>query len=250
MKRRQLLVGSTTVATTLLAGCTGSAQTADDSDRTITVSSSGEITADPDLAILQVSVEATGDSSETVRNKLSERSDRLYEGLVDSGIPEDRITTDQFDIRERIDRRQAEAAEVDPRSEAADEFRFYEGSHAFRVELTDIESVGTVVDRAVESGADSVGRIEYTLSEQTRADRREEALGSALDTAREEAEFVAAEVDTSVTDVKTVDTSDGRVSPAYRELAAEDAAAGSRTTELQPGDVTVQATATVTYTIG
>jgi len=248
MKRRQLLVGSGAVTAALLAGCTGSAQTGGDPGRTITVSNSATVRTDPDLAIVRASVEATGDDAQTVRNQLSERSDRLYQELVDSGIPEDQITTDRFEIGERTDR-QRDTEGVDPGSEAAEELRFYEGTHRFRIEVTDVESVGTVVDTAVAAGADSIGRIEYTLSEQKRVDHRQQALESALAAARNEAEFIAAEVDTSVTDVRNVDTSNSRVSPVYREVAAEDTDAGSRSTELRPGDVTVRATVTVTYTI-
>ncbi|MFW6320265.1 MAG: SIMPL domain-containing protein [Halohasta sp.] len=247
MNRRQLLVGGGAITTALLAGCTGNAQTGGGSNdtRTITVSNAGEVTAEPDLAILRVSVEATGADAETVRSELAERSDRLHDGLVDAGIPEDRITTDRFDIRERPDRREGESPE-DERESGDGGSRRYEGTHAFRVEVTEIDTVGDVVDTAVEAGADSTGRIEYTLSEDKRAERREEALESALGAAREEATFVASEVDASVVDVRSVDTSDGRVSPVSREVAAED---DSGDTELRPDDVTVRATATVTYTI-
>lgn len=248
MKRRQLLVGGGTVATAALAGCIGSAQTdSSGEDRTLTVSKSGEATAAPDMAVVHVRIEATGDSPSTVRNELSADSSELNEGLIDAGIPEDDITTGRFSIQERRERPRRPREEGESDDESREAAR-YEGSHAFRIEVDDVESVGSVIDTAVESGADSVGRIEFTLSEERRAELREEALDSAIEAARNESEYVAGEVGQSVGEVKRVDTSGGGVSPVSREYdTAEADDAGS--TELQPDDVTVRATAEIVYTI-
>lgn len=249
MNRRTLLVGAGTVATTALAGCTGSAQTeTGDEPRTLTVSNSGAVDAEPNLARISASVEATGDDAETVRDELVTRSDRLYDGLLESGIAEENITTDRVQIRDRVDRRRIESDEADPQSaETREEYTYYEGTHAFTIEVADVDAVGTVVDTAVDSGADTVGRIEFTLSDDRRIELRQEALESAIASARTEAEFVAGEVDKSVVDVREIDTSDGRVSAVQREVATE---AADGATEVRPDDVTVRATARVTYTIG
>ena len=248
MKRRQLLVGGGAVATAALAGCIGSAQTDSDGEgRTLTVSKSGEATAAPDKAIVHVSIEATGDSPSVVRTELSEGSAALNDGLVDAGIPEEDITTGRFSIYERRERpRMPEGSDSD--SEFQETTR-YEGSHSFRIEVDDVDSVGSVIDTAVESGADTVSRIEFTLSEARRAELREEALQSAIEAARNESEYVAGEVDQSVVGVKSVDTSGGGISPVSRDYPTAEAA-DSGATELQPDDVTVRATARITYVIG
>lgn len=251
MKRRTLLVGAGTVTTAALAGCIGSAQTgSDDEVRTLTVRKSGEVTAEPDLALISVSVEATGDTAGAVRDELSTRSDELYTGLLDAGVSEDSITTGRFSIRERIDRRRIEQREGSAQSGAEfEEYSRYVGTHSFRIELSEIESVGSIIDTAVDSGADSIDGITYTLSDEKQAELRETALESALDEARSEAAFIATEVDASIIEVASVDTSDSGVSPVHRnvEYAAADS---SGSTELQPDDVTVRATADVTYRIG
>ena len=251
MKRRQLLVGGGAVATAALAGCIGSAQTAtgDGESRTLTVSKSGEATATPDKAIVHVSIESTGDSPSAVRNELSERSATLNDGLIATGIPEDDITTGRFSIYERRESARLPEGGGTDSDGARQEPTRYEGSHAFRIEVDDVDSVGSVIDTAIESGADTVNWIEFTLSEARQAELREEALQSAIEAARTESEYVAGEVDQSVVGVKSVDTSGGGFSPVGREYATAEAA-DSRSTELQPGDVTVRATARITYVIG
>ncbi|MEA1932562.1 MAG: SIMPL domain-containing protein [Euryarchaeota archaeon] len=249
MKRRQLLIGGGTVATAALAGCIGSAQTNSSGEsRTLTVSKSGEATAAPDKAVVHVSIEATGDSASAVRTDLSAGSTALNDGLIAAGIPEDDITTGQFNIYERREQtRIPEGGETGSDGEPQETTR-YEGTHSFRIEVGDVESVGSVVDTAVDSGADTVSHIEFTLSEDRRAELREEALDSAIQAAREESEYVAGEVDQSVVGVKSVDTSGGDISPVSRQYDTAEAA-DSRSTELQPDDVTVRATARITYRI-
>ncbi len=256
MNRRTFLFGTGTLTTVALAGCTGSAQEAEssssDTERTITVSESGEIEAESDLAVLRASVEATGESAETVRDELAERSDDLYDELVAYGIPEENITTGDFSIRDQVDDRQIEQDGVELQSEEdLQEYIYYEGSHSLTVEIEDIEHVGEVVDTAVDAGADDIGRIEFTLSDETEDELRETALGAAIADARSEAEFVATEVDATVVEAKTVDTSGGEVSPVREDVEMDDTddAGGDPSTEIHPDEVTVTATVDITYTV-
>ena len=252
MKRRSLLVGTATVATAALAGCIGSAQTSPSGEnRTLRVNKSGEVAGEPDLAVVSASIEATGQTAGSVRDELSTRSDALYDGLIDEGLGEDSITTGRFSIRERLDRRRIERREEPPETDAElEEYRRYEGTHSFRIEVSEIESVGAIIDTAVDSGADSIDGVVYTLSDEKQAELREDALESAIAEARSEAEFVASEIDASIVEVESVDTSDGSVSPVRRDVEYATAADSAGGTELRPDDVTVRATASVTYRIG
>ena len=241
MKRRQLIAGTGAVAAAAFAGCLGGAG-GGSSERTITVSKSGKVSGAPDMAVIRAAIEATGDDQTAVRDELSRRAERLIEALQDAGVDAEAITTDRFGIRQRTDRQPVEPTD-DPEGDGGTEEPAYIGTHAFRIEVDDADAAGDIVDTAVEAGADDIGRIGYTLSEERQAELREEALQSALAAARTEAEFVAGEVDASVGDVVTVDTDQDRISPVY-ETTEDD---GGRSTTLQPDDVTVRATATVSY---
>lgn len=262
MRRRELLAATGGIAATTMAGCVGSSEpdepagtegptVEERSGRSVVVSNTGETTGDPDLAIVEAGVEARGDAAGAVRDDLSSRSDDLREALLEYGIPEDAITTEHFRIHEEVDRQQMERDEVPPDSEEAiEEYTFYRGSHSFTVEVEDIDAVGEVIDTAVDAGADQVGRVTYTLSDERRADLRETALQSAIQDARSEAETIAAEVDGSIVEATVVDASEGQVSPVRRDLsyAVEDAAATpSPATNLDPGDVTVTASVRIEY---
>lgn len=258
MRRRNVLLATGAVASTALAGCLGSADEetdpGDDSDseRTITVSESGEVSAEPDLAVLQVGVEASGDDPGTVRDDLAERADALYDALVEYGVAEDNITTSRFRIRERVDRERMRADGVEPGSEEdLEPYVYYLGTHSYRVEGHAVDDTGDVVDTAVDAGADTVGRIEFTLSEEKREELRQDALEEAIENADTEAEFIAEQVDGSVVEATHVDTSGGGVNPVHEEygLAEDEAADTAPETTVEPDDVTVSVSVDVQYEV-
>lgn len=262
MERRTFIAAAGAVA---LAGClenvTGNSEPTEGSNaptgRAITVSAAGEQSGDPDLAVLSLGVESRADSAGEVRSELAAGAESLRDALEDEGISEADITTDRFRIRERFDRRAAERDGVDPRGDIPEEYRYYEGTHRFRVEVHDIDRVGDVIDTAVDAGADDVGRVTFTLSEEKRSELREDALREAVSNAREEAETIADEIEATIVDVTLVDASDGHITPVRREMVADD---GPRTepepepeprppTAVEPGEVTVTVNVQVQYEI-
>ena len=257
MNRRDVLIGSGTAAAIALAGCLGSARTDGDGNpsdaaaRTIAVTKSGEVEAEPDLARLSVGIESSGDSAAAVRDDLSARSEAVREALLEYGLEEDDVTTGRFDIRERVERYRETSDGPDGREEeeTVEERSYYRGSHSLSVEIHDVDAAGEVIDVAVDAGADAIGRVEFTLSDEKREELREAALERALDAARAEADFVAAEVGAEVVEAKTIATSDGRVNPIRADVAFDDVAESAPATELHPDDVTVRATVDVKYRI-
>jgi len=263
MNRRQLLCGAGTALTAALAGCAASTQTDESTstaaDRTIAVQTQGEVGAEPDQALVRTRIDITGEDAATVRDALSKRADTLRDGLKAAGLDDDQLTTDRFQLRDRIDSERAEQAEAEGEridsEEDLDEYRYYVGSHRFQIEVRDVDEVGSVVDTAIDSGADSVGRIEFRLSEDRQTELREEALELALDDARTEAEAVASEVDASLVEAKAVDTTEGRVSTVRADAGEltdempDDTVEQDPSTDIDSDDVTVQATATVRYRI-
>ena len=182
MQRREFLIGTATTGAAGLSGCLGTAQQATDTaagdgvGRTITVTGSAEMQAAPDRAVIEASVEATGDSAAAVRDALSTRSDSLRQALRNAGLDDDQLTTGRFAIRPEYDRREP-GAEPEPTG--------YEGTHTITIEVDDVDATGDVIDTAIDGGADSIGQIEYTLAESTRESLREDALKAAVDTARD-----------------------------------------------------------------
>ncbi|EMA38515.1 SIMPL domain-containing protein [Halobiforma nitratireducens] len=245
MDRRQFLAASGVGAVAALAGCIGSATDDDpadsseggsDADNEITVSTSGEVETEPDKATVSIGVEARGESAETVTDELAAGADDLRETFDDLGIPADNVEEGRYRVR--------------PIPGPDDEIEEIRGSHSFEVTIDDVDRVGEVIDASVEAGADDIGRVNFTLQEETRDELRKDAIDEALANADEEAEHIAANRGVALTGTESVATSDVQVHSvshrtAYDTVAEADDAGAS--TDIDADPVSVSASTTVTY---
>jgi len=237
MQRKTLIVATLAVATVLtLAVGAGVAATGTDGNssdrRTIAVAGSGEIDASPDAAVVQLSVTARGPDAANVSDQVAADAARLRQTLADFGVPEENVQTQRYVIHETS------------RPESGDGRSVYVGEQAFEVTLADVDQVGALVDAAVEGGADDVGGVFYTLSEERRQQVRDRAIRAAVDDARGEAAVIANATGLGLAGVQRASSQATNVSPYRAEVTTADAGGG---TDIDPRDVTVSATVEVTY---
>ncbi|AXR79281.1 SIMPL domain-containing protein [Natrarchaeobaculum sulfurireducens] len=250
MDRRRFIAVSAVGAVGTLAGCTGAAQedgsqnSADSTrgaapesaaERSIEVRANGEIETEPDEASMHVGLEVTGDSADEVETELAEQAEELRAAFEELGIPNDDVESGRYDVR--------------PERDGTD----YEGSHSFHLTIDDVDRVGDVVDGVTAVGADDVGRINFGLSDERRAELRDDTLAHALENADEEASSIAADRDVSITGTKSVSTRNVDVQPATADApeadmqVAEDDTAAGTSTEIESGPVVVTASVEVAY---
>ncbi|MGM0590670.1 MAG: SIMPL domain-containing protein [Halobacteriota archaeon] len=201
---------------------------------TISVTGTGEATADADLAVVSVSVTDRTDTADAARARVAGDVDRMRAALRGANVSDEAVTTASFRVSPEYD------FSGDRR-----ELVGYVAEHAFKIEV-DPDQAGDIVDLTVGNGADRVDGLQFTLSDETRAQLRAEALTTAVESARADADTIAAASDLSVTGVHSASTG-GDFGP-VPTTTAEDAAAGQSRTVLEPGPVTVSATVSVTYT--
>ncbi|WP_117594312.1 SIMPL domain-containing protein [Haloprofundus halophilus] len=220
----------------LTAGCLAPLQTSSPSaadGQQLSVSGSGEASADPDVAVLSVTVEARADSAAEARDTVANRSDTLVAALVDAGVAEDDITTQYYAVQPDYDHSGEERRVVG-----------YTARHAYRVEATP-DHAGELIDVAVDNGASRVDGVQFTLSDEKRAELREEAIDAAVADAEGEASSLASAADLELGEVRTLSTTSASdpYSPRY-EMASDAGAAG---TSVRPGPVSVTVTVQATY---
>lgn len=235
MKR---VIPLTLVVIVLLAGCAGPLQTSanagdDSAGPTISVSATGSSTADPDLAVVSVSVEATADGANEARGQVANDVESVRSALADAGVPEANVTTTAFGI-----------APVYNYSRDERKLVGYRAVHSLAVETTP-DRAGEVIDLTVGAGATSVDGVRFTLSDERRAELRATALDDAMATARTDADGIADAADLSVTGVHRAST--GAEFVPYPVSRFEDTAGGGETV-IQPAPVRVTVTVDVTYT--
>lgn len=239
MNRRKFLSGIGLLTIPSVTGCLSAAepQTIEnlnihETDRkTIRVTGNGVVNTAPDAAELTVSVERSDpDSASTVVEELATASQELLDALLEFGIPDENITTARYSLRENSRSRRIE------------------GEHRYLIELNDPDSTGEVIDVAVEAGADSIGRINFTLSEDRKAELYDEAVNRAVSDASREATLYTEATGQSLQEPVSIDTTQTGFSPfsIRYSLSSLDASDDVGTT-IESGDVAVTAQVEIEY---
>jgi uncharacterized protein YggE len=209
---------------------TDSSSTADNA--TLSVGADATVELSPDLATVTVEAVGHGETAQEARTNLSSDATAVEEALEDAGA---NVTSSRF--------------RISPEYEHTDKGREqvgYVAVHTIEAETSSVESVGSLVDTAVDAGADRVDGITYDLTDERRAQARKAALTDAMGSARTDAETLAAAENRTVGAAITVTTDNAEIDRpvVHRELAAGDAGGA---TAISPSDVTVDASVQVTY---
>lgn len=210
-----------------LSAVGATAQEADEtgSDVTITVGATGTTSATPDLAVVNIAVESSADSADTARDEVANNVSEMREALSEANISDDQIRTAYYFIQTERDDNGATT---------------YRAVHGFELRVP-VDNAGSVVDTAVAGGATHVDGVRFTLSEESSRELRSDALESALNNARADADVIANVTGVEVQAVKSVQTGNGGTAPVFEEDAPGDG------TVFDPGPVTVVSHVTVTY---
>ncbi|AUV83152.1 SIMPL domain-containing protein [Salinigranum rubrum] len=240
MRRSRLTLTLALGLLVVLAGCLGPLQTTPSAtDRstdgtTLSTTGTGSVDAEADLAVVSVAVVATAQSADDARGQVASDVERMRTALREANIPDDAVTTSSFAVYPEYDYSDGERTE-----------RGYRAVHSFRIE-TDPARAGEVVDVAVGNGASEVQGVSFTLSDETRAELRAQAIERAVTAARADADAMAGAAGLSITSIETMSTSGG-FAPVERFDVAESAAGGDARTTFEPGPVSVSVTVQVTY---
>ncbi len=111
----------------------------------IHVSGQGKASIEPDLAILNLGVEALRETVSEAREEAATAMEAVMESLSENGVEERDIQTQRFDIR----------SEYNYRSDAR-ELIGYTVNNSLTVKVRDLDSVAAVIDGAAEAGGDNI----------------------------------------------------------------------------------------------
>jgi len=206
---------------------TGTTQTAENA--TVTVSADATVERSPDQATVTVAAVGRGETASAARDNLSGDADAIEQALEDEGA---NVTSSRFSIQPEYEYTGSGTEQVG-----------YIAVHTIEAETSDVDSVGTLVDAAVDANASRVDGISYGLSDETQSSAEEEARTAAMEQARFNAGTLAAAENRTVGDAITIQTGVDTQTPVYTEAALD---AGG-TTSISPGPLTVRTTVQVTY---
>jgi hypothetical protein len=191
MTRLRLIGGlaSIAVATLAIAGAATGARTAEDKrmERTITISASAQVAAEPDLARLSSGVTSEADTAREALNRNTEAMRKLIAGLKTLGIDAKDIQTGQFQVEPRY---------TNPRDGKPPAINGYRVVNTVNVVARDLKRLGEVLDQLVTLGSNQMQGLQFDVSkaETLKDEARKEAIANALRRAKLYAAAAGAEV--------------------------------------------------------
>jgi uncharacterized protein YggE len=168
------------LAAALLAGCATTGPTAP-GESGINVTGTGRVMVRPDLAVVDVGVEARTAQLADATTEVNRRMREVLARVKAIGVADPDIRTTVFRVEPVSDPRQP--------AETSARIIGYRVLNIVEIRARDVDRVGPLVDAAVGAGANVVGQIQFRLADPARAEAeaRRLAMHDAADTARQTA---------------------------------------------------------------
>ncbi len=219
-----------------LIGLTGCQQT--NEGNTLNAQGTSELTFDPDEAEVWAGISIVKDTAEEAQSEANKVVNAIIDGLRYKGISEDDIETESLNLYEERTWTQDEGSKVIG----------WRATQTLKIKTADLTKVGTIVDIAVNNGANQINNINFGLTQEKEQEYKKQALSEAAKNAKEKAEILAESLGAKLGKIKTVSESNFYYMP-YRydmvkaagELAVEEAAT------IMPSDVKVTANVNIVY---
>jgi len=223
-------------------GSVGAVTTDSCNEKVIHASGSGNIIGTPDRAQVTFSVETENIDVKVAQQANAVQMTKVIDALVATGLPKNALKTTGYNIYPVYDDYSKPLLEQ--------KIRTYRVTNTLTVTLHDVNRTGEVIDIAVANGINQASSIQFMLSDEQSQVLRTEALKKAVSRARADADTVAGALGTVILDVQSVDISGGYAPVLFENYNALDASTKSAApTPIQPGDVTVNAQVSITYSI-
>jgi uncharacterized protein YggE len=194
--------------------------------RTIEVDGIGEAKVTPDLAMLQLAIQtraATAADSASANSRLAGKGSMWTGGY--SLFPEYN----------------------EPRDGGRPSITGYRAENSITLQTGDLQLVGPLIDTAIAAGANMVSSLDYTLRDDTKA--RSDAIAKASHAAQAQAQALAASLNVKLGPViKASTVSEVRPLPMQTQFRATMMSTNAPT-PVEPGQVSVPATVSLTYGI-
>jgi uncharacterized protein YggE len=206
--------------------------------RTIQVAGNGEAQAVPDLAVLSLAIETHASTAADAAGRngaLAQKvSDALKAKLGDKG----KTWTGGYSLNPEY--------ENESRPNAKPIITGYQAQNTITVQTGALDLVGPLIDAAIGAGANRVNSLDFNLRDDTAA--RKEAITMAAKAAQAQAQALAAALSLKLGPIINA-TTVSNVGPQPVMFRAESMSLGRPETPVQPAEVSVPATVSLTYQI-
>jgi len=209
--------------------------TSNSSSKTIQVTGTGTLSATPDQAVMYLAVETQGSTATVATTANAAAMTKVISALIAAGISNESIQTTAYTLN---------PVYSNPTNQSvAPSIIGYDAVNSIQVTLSNLGSVGQVLDHAISAGVNQVQGITFTLSNTAQAALQKQALQLAMQDADNQAKATAAALGVTIVGPLSVSPSYVFQPVSYNRYSA----LAASTTPVQPGTLQVTVTVQVTY---
>ena len=221
---------------TLMMVLTGSVAPA---ETQISVSGTGETTVSADTAVISLGVNARNKDVLKAQQAVNETIAAIRKALIEQGIREENINTELINIYALYDY-----------SGDQEQLAAYSANSTLAIKVTDMQSVGALIDTAFAAGANTLNGVSFSASDTDEA--KAEAIKKAVENAKKKAEILAEAGGLKITGIRTIsensvhsyENSVGNVYAKGMDMMASEEAPG---TVVQSARLVVSADVSITF---
>ena len=213
------------LALVLILTITGCQNVSGQDKPTVAVFGSGKTKSVPDQVQIAITI-ATEKRDATAQTDNAAKVAKIVEMLKALGLEEKEIQTTGANFYPN--KRWENGREVD---------LGFRAESYLQVETKKMDLISQIIDQSVANGAERVGGLSFTLSEEARANMLSEVLESAVQDARMQAEVTAKALGKSIDGVKTVQVIKEQSYPIYRAMDMVAGKGEAASTPILPGEV-------------
>lgn len=236
------------VAVSVASGYTGRAQTVTPTQptgtlpRTITVVGEGKVTIKPDVARSQIGVEVVKSTVQEASAEAQDVMEAVLDALKTAGVAEKDIQTSGYNIW--VERRPATEGKTQ------DEV-LYHVTNQVQVVIRDLDSVGEVLDAAIEAGANNIYGVTFGLDNTTKvkSDARAKAIADGQAKAEELARLNNVELGEIMQVSEVIGSGGGYYTGFSENAAAARGMGGGGAGPITPGELELAMTLQLVYAL-
>ncbi|TGC06933.1 SIMPL domain-containing protein [Methanolobus halotolerans] len=203
---------------------------------TININGNAEKMVEPDTATMSIGVVIQAPTAKQAAQENAAIMSEVMEELNATGLQDEEIQTSQVSVYPVYN------------YDGKATIEGYSASNNVRVTTTKLDILGEIIDRSAAAGANQIGGISFTVSDEMEKELQEELISEAVADASSKAEMLASSLGVRISGVKTSSINDNSQPGIYyeREMAMDESSAS---TPVQPGKSPVSLSVHVTYII-
>ncbi len=207
--------------------------------RTIEVTGNGEAHVAPDVATLNLAIETHAATAQQSAGQNAALAQKVVDALNTKLQGKGKVWTGGYSLYPEYN---------EPRPNEKPAVTGYRSENSITVETGEIGMLGGLIDTAIEAGANRINFLNFTLRDESQA--RSQAITLAAKDAQTQADSLAKSLGVKLGPVvKATTEAENRPMPMMRAGAMAMSASSGAPTPVQPNEVTVPATVSITYQI-